>query len=274
MNLKPALNMHLLLFLVLSGALWTSCPLAWSVNEEREVGVKVGDWGLYGNITVTWSSNDPGMEPDESLILSNNTAWFRHDVTVVTGPAVFFRNTTHLKDGTEISNTAWVDIESGTGNGTLMFISAWLNDGVLLYEQTIEPVYINRTLTGTYAGAERLVNHLSLRSSYTVDATEPQNILISLDYYWDQATGILVEREGSFINQTGSYLTSWHKSDMLVETNLWESGGAPPPTINGGSLIPWLLGGAIIVLLGVSIIVYRRRGTEKRAKRRRPTRRR
>jgi hypothetical protein len=260
--------------MLLSGTILSYCPIASSVGEEREVGVEVSDWGLYGNINVTWNSNDPNVEPDASLILTNNTVWFDHTVTDVTEWAIFFRNVTHFKNDTETTNNVWVDIEVGAGNGTLMFISAGLYEGALLYTQVIEPVFINKTLTRTYAGAERLVNHLSLISSYSVDSVEPQNILISLDYYWDQVTGILTERQGSFINQTGNYLTSWHKSDMLIETNLWSPEVTPPPTFDGGGLPIWILGVVVAVILGAFVIAYKRHGAKQRGKRRRPSRRR
>lgn len=273
MNPKTVLVTYLLFLMLLLGAILSYCPIASSVDEEREVGVEVGDWGFYGNINVTWNSNDPNMEPDASIILANNTVWFRHIVTAITGSAIFFRNVTHFKDDTETTATAWVDIEVGAGNGTLMFVSAWLYEGAALYEETIEPVFINKTLASTYAGAERLVNHLSLVSSYSVDSDEPQNILISLNYYWDQVTGILTERQGSFINQTGNYLTSWHRSDLLIETSLWSS-AAPPPIFDGENLPFWILGVVVVVIFGAFVVVYRRRGVKRKAKRRRPSRRR
>ena len=272
MNQKTILTVHLLSLILLSGTTLSFTAFATSVGEERKVGVEVGDWGIYGDINVTWSSNDPKFEPDISLILANNTVWFKHVVTDIMSTVIYFRNVTHFRDSPESTNNVWIDVEVGQGNGTLMFVSAGLNAGAPLYEGTVEPVFINETLSRTYAGVEREVNHLNLTTSYRIDTDVPQDIQISLDYYWDKITGILAERQGSYVNQTGNYLTSWYKSDGLVETSLWSSGTIPPVDDAGDDFHFWLLGVALIAVLGVLILYRRQRTKRKVRKHRRPRR--
>ena len=227
--------------------------------KERKVGVKVGDWALYGNINVTWSSNDPNARPEPSLVLANNTEWFKNVVTEIAGTIIGFQNITHFRDDTETANHASIDVDLGYGNGTFMFVSAGLSRDDSVYEVPEEPLFINETLSRTYAGVSREVNHLNLTPSLRWDTDPPQIIQVSLDYYWDRITGILTERQGSFVNQTGNYLTSSYRSDMIVETNLWSS-DKPPPASDGGEGFPfWLLGVAMIVVLGV-LLLYSRRG--------------
>jgi len=261
---------HLLSLMLLSGITLSFTAFASGVEEERKVGVEVGDWGIYGNINATWSSNDPSFTPDANLILANNTVWFKHVVTDVISTVIYFRNVTHFRDDTESTNNAWIDVEVGQGNGTLMFVSAGLNAGDPLYEGTAEPVFINKTLSRTYAGVEREVNHLNLTTTHRIDTDVPQNIQISLDYYWDKITGILTERQGSYVNQTGNYLTSWYRSDVLVETSLWSSGTTPPVDNAGESFPFWLLGVALIAVLGVLVLYRRQRTKRKVRKHRRP----
>jgi len=227
--------------------------------KERKVGVKVGDWAIYGNINVTWNSNDPNARRDPSLILANETVWFKHVVTDIAGTAIHFLNVTHFQDGTETENNAWIDVDFGYGNGTFMFVSAGLYRDDNVYEFPEEPLFINETLHRTYAGVSREANHLDFTADLRWDTDPPQIVQISLDYYWDTTTGILTERQGSYVNQTGNYLTSWYKSDMIVETNLWSS-DTPPPVPDGGEGFPfWLLVVSVIVVLGV-LLLYSRRG--------------
>lgn len=272
MNQKTVLVVHLLSLMLLFGTTLSFAAFASSVGEERKVGVEVGDWGIYGDINVTWSSNDPKFEPDISLILANNTVWFKHVVTNIMSTVIYFRNVTHFRDAPESTNNVWIDVEVGQGNGTLMFVSAGLNAGDPLYEGTAEPVFINETLSRTYAGVEREVNHLNLTTSYRIDTDVPQDIQISLNYYWDKITGILAERQGSYVNQTGNYLTSWYKSDGLVETSLWSSGTTPPVDEAGDGFPFWLLGVALIVVLG-ALVLYRKHRTKRKVRKHRLPRR-
>jgi len=273
MSRKTVLVVHLLSLMLLSGITLSFAAFASSVGEGRKVGVEVGDWGIYGDINVTWSSNDPKFELDMSLILANNTVWFKHVVTDIMSTVIHFRNVTHFRDDTESTNNVWIDVEVGQGNGTLMFVSAGINAGDPLYEGTAEPVFINETLSRTYAGVEREVNHLDLTTTYRIDTDIPQDIQISLDYHWDKITGILTERQGSYVNQTGNYLTSWYRSDVLIETSLWSSGPIPPVDDTGKSFLFWLLGVALIAVLGV-LFLYRRQRTKRKVRKYRLPRRR
>lgn len=272
MSRKTVLVVHLLSLMLLSGITLSFTAFASSVDEERKIGVEVGDWGIYGDINATWDSDDEKFEPDISLILANNTVWFKHVVTDIMSTVIYFRNITHFRDDTESINNVWIDVEVGQGNGTLMFVSAGLNAGDLLYEGTAEPVFINETLSRTYAGVEREVNHLNLTTSYRIGTDIPQDIQISLNYYWDKTTGVLTERQGSYVNQTGNYLTSWYRSDVLIETSLWSSGTIPPADDAGESFPFWLLGVALIAVLGVLVLYRRQRTKRKVRKHRRPRR--
>lgn len=97
MSRKTVLVVHLLSLMLLSGITLSFTAFASGVEEERKVGVEVGDWGIYGDINVTWGSNDPKFEPDISLILANNTVWFKHAVTdIMSTWVIYFRNVTHF----------------------------------------------------------------------------------------------------------------------------------------------------------------------------------
>lgn len=248
----------ILMCTILSVVLTPTTPVSGSHQEERRVGVPVDGWARYGNITVKWSSSDPYAKPDQSLIEANKTAWFEHIVTETVVTTVRFKNITHFKDGREKVNNAWIDVATGFGNGTLMFISADIHEGDAIYTKSSTPAFINKTLIRIYGGSKREVNNLNLTITNRIEDAQPQVIRISISHYWDKATGILVERRGSFINQTEDFLTSWYKSDIILETNLWfpelnENATNTNETFRSGLLII-----AVVTLLSALILYWKR----------------
>ena len=201
---------------------------------QRMPGVLVGDYAIYGNINVEWSSNDPKAEPDSSLVSSNKTEWFKHTITEVTDTFIVFQNKTQFKDGTQTTNYGWIDVAEGLGNASLMFIAAYLIEGDSLYEGYL--AVINETMSRTYLGVAGATNHLNITISNQIDTNPPQNILASFNFYWDRGTGILTERQASFTNHTGNYLTSWSKSDIIIATNLWGVDNSPPKADAGNDM--------------------------------------
>lgn len=242
---------------------YTMLPVTFALvsPQERKAGVAVGDWAEYDEIEVTWSSNDPEAKADEGLILANETAWFKHIVTRVIDTAITFQNLTYFKNDTQKTNYAWVDVADGEGNGTLMFISAGLREGDQLYELLAEGISINETIARTYLGAQREVNHLRLAFTNPIETDPPQVIQVSADYFWDKATGILTERQGSYANQTENFLTSWHRSDKIVKTNLWVP-DADQPTDSSSQPLPYWIPAMIAITLVSVLIIYRRTRTK------------
>lgn len=237
--------------------------------QDRNVCVKVGDWAKYGDIKVIWNSNDPNAQPDQNLINANATTWINITVTDVSATIITFQNTTALKNGTLITNTAFVDVDSGTGEA-LTFISAGLNAGEHLYstEQDIL-LAINETITRTYSGVVRDVNHLNLTRRFLNQSDLSINVYISLNYYWDKATGVLTERQGTFVNETGSYITSWSRSDKIIETNMWSPLDEAPSTIPPTDNTPWIVGVVAVLIIAIVIFWKRRKKTRFKTSRRR-----
>jgi len=233
-------------------------------HTPRRAGVEAGDWSKYGDIRVTWNTNDTNAKPPQELVATNNTAWVKLAVLNVTGTVVRYQNLTRFKDGNETTNVAWVDVESGVGTGLLDFIAANLTEGEGLY--TDEPnskMTFNETIEREYLGAQRFANHLSLNFTYQ-NSTSSQMIQYAFDFYWDRETGIITERQASILNRTGDFVTSWSRADKIVETSLWTSGSSEPPDTTpppssdtaGWVLPPWTANVAVLVfaafvLLGV-----------------------
>lgn len=267
MNYKIALTKLFLIFMSLIIGNATIITVASGSPQEMEVGVKVGDWATYGQIKATWISNDPEAEPDPSLILFNNTDWFKYMVAKLDGTVVWFQNITRMKDGAQTNNSLYIDVDQGYGNASTIFISADLSRGDSLYTDMVYPLYINETIFRTYLGVSRETNHLNLTFTDRTYTNPPQVMTYSFNFYWDRASGIITERQASSANRTENYLTTWSKSDIIVGTNLWSSDKTEP-----AALPLWVLGVVAVILL-VVIVLYHQRKTRSKP-RKRPKRRR
>jgi len=223
-------------------------------SQEVAIGVNVGDWTRYGDIMAEWNSTDPNANPSQEISELENTVWFENVVVNIYYGQINFRQTVQFVNDTQKVRMLQVDLYNGLGNDTFMFAPAGLSEGDPLYEYSIEtyPIWINETISRTYIGAMRVVNHISLTVPYFVEGDPPQNLLTSISYYWDKETGVLTERYGSFNNHTGGFVTSWLRSDRIVETNLWGTEDGPSTNGNGTDGFPYAI---VAVILAVAILI-------------------
>jgi len=235
----------------------------------RKVGVRVDNWGKYGEFKVTWNSNDTNARPDQELIDANKTAWIHISVYTITLTDVSFQETTHFTNGTEKSTSKEVDVDIGWGTGTLTFISADLNKNDSLYSsEEGASLKINETISRTYVGVLREANVLNLTRSVILDEP-PQVVNMSVIYFWDRTTGIITERQASAVNKTGSYVTSWSRSDRIIDTDLWgdvPAANQDPPY--------WIIGTITLFLIVIGGLgVWLQRRSRSKVHRSRPRRR-
>ncbi len=182
--------------------------------QTRTVGVSVGNKFRY-NTTVGWSSNDTSATPPSDLVEANNTQWLDFTVTAISGTNITTQITSHYKNNTEITGSGWKDVNTGSGNLTMFFISANLTAGDSVYTSSIAT--INETVSRTYSGVKRDANHLNMTSSSF--GTQ----ITGYDIYWDKATGVLVELLYETTNQTGfgAYTTTWSIGYQIVSSDPW-----------------------------------------------------
>jgi len=187
------------------------------------VGVEAGVWVKYGNITTSWSSNDPEAKRPDSL----NIEWINNTVQTVYRN-ITFQYVIHYKNDTETMDRACIHLYTGEGNGTFWFVSAGLIPCESIYASPEWTDWkINETVYKTYAGVTRDTNYLTMTQSQIIPNDPLQNITLSVDYYWNKVTGVLTEYQELFLNQTGSYTTSWSLSYRIVNTNLWTTIDVP-----------------------------------------------
>jgi hypothetical protein len=188
-------------------------------TQTRTVGVSVGNAFTY-SATVGWSSNDSNATPPSDLVGLDKTQWFEWAVTAVSGTNITGQLTSHFRNGTEITNGGWVDVDTGDSvNLTTWFISANLVSGDLMY--TLSPwntSTINETVTRTYSNGVRDTNHVNLTS---VATSFLGNLSFATNLYWDKSTGVVVELSTGESNQTGTYTTTGSDDVQISDSNVW-----------------------------------------------------
>lgn len=188
------------------------------------IGVEVGDWTNYDSSAFSYESNIPGYEemPVELKVLAS-IEWFIGEVIEVSGNNVTIQWGSYYEDGTKQFETQTGDPVAGTGNlsdslapgglgpGDQFFI--WLEEWGFPGPRTVT---IKETISRTYAGEEREVNHV------TLSLPHPEGGTYDFDNYYDKETGICCEVTVRYSLKVpnGLYMRfSW--SVVITETNLW-----------------------------------------------------
>jgi len=177
---------------------------------EYTVGVKEGDWIKYGEISAIWTG--AGTEPEEIANL-NQTEWMMLKIQGVSGNNVTAEVYSYYKDETDETETLIGDVATAEGNLSPNVIPADLKKGdaipILIAEVTFN-IIINSTITRVYASASRKVNVLNLAYSYP-------SVVMWFTFYWDQATGVLLE----FFWYSYMLAQTKQWSFKAIETNMW-----------------------------------------------------
>jgi hypothetical protein len=150
------------------------------------VGVKNGDWIEY-QVTIT------GTVPSD-----HNATWAKMEVTKIQENTISLNITTGFSDGTPLQEQITLNLETGS-LGDDFIIPANLNIGDTFFDSRQGNITIAGTKQVTVAGAERTIIYAST---------------LETSYYWDQATGVLVEAQTS--------LSDYDMTTKADQTNMWQ----------------------------------------------------
>jgi len=197
----------------------------------------LGETPPYGNLTdkvetvyippnlwnLTWPKPDYWPE--------NNTEWIDMTFQSISGSNVTVNSTTHFENGAEDTKTLSGNVEIGSGNVGFFLIPANFSEGLEVPWDHTEvtgagcaplKLYVNGTVSRRYAGATREVNYVKILN-YT--GTGPTRV--TLEAYWDKATGALCEISISVTYGPYSvlrwFIDAW-TSFRVTETNMWGPG--------------------------------------------------
>ena len=209
------------LLMILVSAVFSVGPVV-AAPAERLPGVSVGSWIKYGGFLALWSSENPGQAVPSNLLDTNASLWVQNTVQSVSGSVLTFESRTRYKNGTEQSSVSEVDVSTGVGEGNLTFVSAGLSAGDRVY--TAGDFYatrINATVSRAYSGLTRQTNLLNLTQT-TTDIVNGTSSAVHNEFFWDKATGAMVEQFWSFasIDQSG-YLSEASVEYKMIDNNTW-----------------------------------------------------
>jgi hypothetical protein len=215
MDRKLALTIALLIVLV------ASAPIV--VSAEISVGVKQGDWIEY-QVTFT------GTPPEGHAV-----TWARMNVVSVQGKNITLAVAAKQSDGSWLNETVQLNLEIGQ-LGDDFIIPANLNSGDTFFDKGHGNITISGVEERTYADAKRTI------VSGTVSETAQQTT-----YYWDKATGVLVEGNSSY--------TDFAMYTKVDKTNMWQ-----PEAVGPDSTVFYVLAiGATVIIVAVIAVLFLRR---------------
>lgn len=187
-------------------------------------GVRKGDEFTY-DLKGYWSSNDPEATIPENLPQINMTDWFKVTITDVNGADITIETGWHFNNGTEITGTGNINVETGIHYPTNGFWGIYASN--LKANDFVRPTgpdrsTINQTSTRNYASGIRETNRISLEIKY-YDANDPTYTTTWTEYmntHFDKQIGILVElRDTSvYTNPDQTITLLW----TITNTNRWQ----------------------------------------------------
>ena len=185
-------------------------------------GVTTGDWASYSPVNVTYyGTKTYSVEPqfikdlNATVKLTDTVQNISHSTNVTIQSVAQYENSTTR---TENLNG---DLMTGLGNLTYHLISGGLSSPNSVYPGPYTPT-INQTVSMTYLGVSRTVNILNLTET-------PPNLIVSLEYIWDQNTGITLENKTLIVlprlTLDGGYVL--YTDVRIQSTNLFSNPASP-----------------------------------------------
>ena len=216
------MNKKLVLPLPVLVVLLSAAPAA--ISAEISVGVKQGDWIEY-QVTFT------GTPPEGHAV-----TWARMDIVSVQGKNITLAVAAKQSDESWLNETVQLNLETGQ-LGDDFIIPANLNSGDAFFDERQGNITISGVEERTYAGAKRSI------VSGTVQQTTYQTT-----YYWDRATGVLVEGNSSY--------TDFAMYTKVDKTNMWQ-----PEAVGLDSTVFYALaiGAAVIIVAVIAVLFLHRR---------------
>jgi hypothetical protein len=160
-------------------------------NLTRVPGVSVGDTFTF-DVSSFWSSSAANAVVSQGLLEINQTESFRVTITDISGPMVTTLDVWIFKNGTEYNSTGLVNVETGYNSGGFWpVVAANLGKDDLLHPAGQNGITVNETIMREYPSGAREINHFTL--NYQGNDETFGYYIAESDYYFDRATGMLVE---------------------------------------------------------------------------------
>jgi hypothetical protein len=187
------------------------------------VGVANGNVFRY-NYKCYFNSNDPKAVPPASFSWINQTDYFMINVTGVSGSMIDF---TTMLLGTNGSRSFGVcSMNVGTGFASIsgyggpadssgfFFMTRNVSMMGRMYPSMVGSPTVNDTLMMNYMSGQRLANHFSR-------TTIQNGAAVNSDFYFDQATGMMVQWRQEAIQTSGVIQSNSTQMMKITESSVW-----------------------------------------------------
>jgi hypothetical protein len=226
------------------------------------VGVARGDVFTYG-YHYYFNSNDSSVVAPFSFSWINQTSYFTVNVTDVSGGLASFGTLMHGLNGSNTYGICNFNVETGTASisgyaGPIQMSNFFCMArdigmmGRMFPGATISPT-INDTAFRSYGGSQRLTNHLVTTNTTMV------GMMIQSDYYFDQATGMMVEWSQQTIQTNDNLQTNNTQLMRINSSSVWVIPEFPPFVVSA-------FVGSIFIAASAVLIFHKTRGNSNRSK--------
>ena len=219
-----SLQKTVILVIIIFGILFFgSFSVAFGEMMSSQVGVANGDVFRY-SYTCYFNSNDPHSVPPSSFSWINQTNYFMINVSGVSDSSVSFNTMLLGLNGS--SSLGVCNMNVGTGMASISgyaglseassFYLMARNVGMMgrMFPSSLMSPTINGTLMMNYAGMARLTNHLTT-------STNQNGATVNSDFYFDQATGMMVQWRQETIQTNGSLQTNSTQMMKITSSSIW-----------------------------------------------------
>ena len=217
---------------------------------SSSVGVAKGDVFRYG-YSYYFNSNDPHAVSPASFNWINQTNYFMINVTGVSGSSVSFNTMMLGLNGSSSFGVCSMNV--GTGMASISgyggptdasnFYFMARNVGMMgrMFPSLNTSPTINGSLMMSYSGGSRLTNHFNT-------TTNQNGATVNSDYYFDQATGMMVQWRQQSIQTSNNFLTNSTQMMTINSSSIWVV-----PEFPVSMIVPILFVVAVVILVALGI---------------------
>ena len=186
-------------------------------TQTRVPGVSLGDTFTY-DISSFWISSDANAVVPQRFLEINQTESFRVTINDISGSMVTTLDTWVFKNGTEYNSTSVVNVETGHNSGGFWpVVAANLGKNDPVHPTVQDGITVNETIMREYPSGARETNYFTI--NYQGSDENYGQYTAEGDYYFDRATGMLVELydKSTFLSANMQGAILW----KIRESNVW-----------------------------------------------------
>ena len=225
------------------------------------VGVARGDVFNYG-YTCYFNSDDPHVVPPASFSWINQTGYFMVNVTDVSGASITLGTLLQGLNGSNSLGVCNLNIDTGAASisgyvgpvelGNFYCMARGVGMMGRMFPSAGGSPTINDTALRSYAGGERLTNH------FVTTNTTVGGMMLESDFYFDQATGMMVEWRQQAIQTNGNLQTNNTQMMRINSSSVWVV-----PEFPTAIVFVFVVG--VFVAASAVLIISKLRGNSKRS---------